>query len=359
MEQEYVDYSSLAGLLAPQTQALQALAMRPQKTSAVTTTTSSSTPRALQNMIENRDRIRTASRELDDALKARETLPYTLANALSNVPQQQGYGSWLSDFARGLGTGGKMLTDAQMARAQMKRQNEMEDLAEILAYDKAMGDIGTQTQRQEIGYTELPWPVSGAKGAAGSGAGGSSIADYLDLPDQKIHELNVNAGRWESNKYDTQDKSQTAWQKLKIRSLKGRDFGVDKADNTKQAQAYEKYETLAMKGMFDVLKVLRPATDTDVLTALKAAGADPTMDPKVRDMRLTDKLNSELRKAGRPGVQNLKHWDATVDYWKQTGVWDPASALNTQNRQPVEQQTVVSQQIYTTPDGRKFRRVGE
>lgn len=175
MEQDYVDYSSLAGLLAPQTQALQALAMRPQKTSAVTTTTSSSTPRALQNMIENRDKIRTASRELDDALKARETLGYTLASALSNVPQQQGYGSWLSDFARSLGASGKMLTDAKMSREQLKRQNEMEDLAEILAYDKAMGDIGTQTQRQEIGYTELPWPASMSKTAAGKGVGTDSL----------------------------------------------------------------------------------------------------------------------------------------------------------------------------------------
>jgi hypothetical protein len=175
MEQDYVDYSSLAGLLAPQTQALQALAMRPQKTSAVTTTTSSSTPRALQNMIENRDKIRTASRELDDALKARETLGYTLASALSNVPQQHGYGSWLSDFARSLGASGKMLTDAKMSREQLKRQNEMEDLAEILAYDKAMGDIGTQTQRQEIGYTELPWPASMSKTGTGKGVGTDSL----------------------------------------------------------------------------------------------------------------------------------------------------------------------------------------
>lgn len=171
MEQEYVDYSSLAGLLAPQTQALQALAMRPQKTSTVTTTTSSSTPRALQNMIENRDRIRTASRELDDALRARETLPYTLANALSTVPQQQGYGSWVSDFARGLGGGGKMLTDAQMARAQMKRDNEMKDLAEILEYDKAMGDIKNSRQTQIMEYTPMEYSGLGGAGAGGRGMG--------------------------------------------------------------------------------------------------------------------------------------------------------------------------------------------
>lgn len=160
MEPEYVDYNSLAALLAPQAQALQAIAMRPQKEVVKTTTTS--TPRALADMIANRDRIGTATRELDDALKARETLGYTLANALANVPQQQGYGSWLSDLARGFGSGATMRTNAQVDRAQKAYDAQMKDLAEILAYDKAMGE--TQTQEQRIDYKEMPY------GAAGSGA---------------------------------------------------------------------------------------------------------------------------------------------------------------------------------------------
>lgn len=164
MNEEPLDAQGLAELLAQQTAALQAIATRPVKSSTTTYTTDNSVPRALQDMIKNRDRVRLASQELDQALQARETLPYTLASALSAVPQQQGYGSWLSDFARGLGGGGKMLTDAQMARAQMKRENEMEDLAMILAYDKAMGNIGDQTQRQYVSYVQAPYALGSGKG---------------------------------------------------------------------------------------------------------------------------------------------------------------------------------------------------
>jgi hypothetical protein len=168
MEKDYVDYNTLAAIMAPQTQALQAIAMRPQKTSAYTTTTS--TPRALSDMIANRDRIGTATRELDDALKARETLGYTLANSLANVPQQQGYGSWLSDLARGFGSGATMRTNAQVDRAQKTYDAKMKDLAEILAYDKAMGE--TQVQNQVMGYTPMEYGATGGtQGASGDGLG--------------------------------------------------------------------------------------------------------------------------------------------------------------------------------------------
>lgn len=171
MEKDYVDYNTLAAIMAPQTQALQAIAMRPQKTSAYTTTTS--TPRALADMIANRDRIGTATRELDDALKARETLGYTLANSLANIPQQQGYGSWLSDLARGFGSGATMRTNAQVDRAQKAYDAKMKDLAEILAYDKAMGE--TQVQNQVMGYTPMEYGATGGKGSLAKGAGGDSL----------------------------------------------------------------------------------------------------------------------------------------------------------------------------------------
>lgn len=100
-------------------------------------------PYARPDMIAGRDTIGRATRAYDEALKARETLPYTLASALATVPQQQGYGTWLSDFARGLGTGGTMFTNAQLDRAGKKYANEMKDLAQRLAYDKEMG--GTVT----------------------------------------------------------------------------------------------------------------------------------------------------------------------------------------------------------------------
>lgn len=186
---EPLDNQSMAELLAQQTAALQAIATRPIKTSTTTYTSGTSVPRALQDMIKNRDRVRLASQELDQMLQAREQWPYVLANALSTVPQQQGYGSWLSDFARGLGTGGKMMTDAQMTRAQLKHKNEMDDLAMILAYDKAMGNIEDQTQRQYMGYIDAPY-------AYGRGSGSQQQETEKEFYDVTPPEMPENKPVW-------------------------------------------------------------------------------------------------------------------------------------------------------------------
>lgn len=149
------DKMTLEAIFAPQAQALQALAMRPQKTSATTTSTSTSTPYALEDLISTRNRIGESSRALDDALKAREDFGYTLANALAGVSQQQGAGSWLSDFARGFGGGFATPINLAIDRAQKKYESEMKDLADILAFDKALGETSVQTQDQVMGYTPV------------------------------------------------------------------------------------------------------------------------------------------------------------------------------------------------------------
>lgn len=156
--------NGLTGLLAG---AIEAQATRPQKTSVITNATTS--PYALQNMIANRDRIGQATSELNDALKAREGLGYTLASALAGIPQQQGAGSWLSDFARAFGGGMAAPTNAMVDRAQKKYEAEMKDLANILAYDKAMGD--NQYQEQRIKYEPMEYGTAGkGQGAGGAGA---------------------------------------------------------------------------------------------------------------------------------------------------------------------------------------------
>lgn len=146
--------------------AITAYAMRPQKSSVTTNTTSTNTPYALADMIANRDRIGQATKELDDALKLRETTGYSLFNALANIPQQQGYGSWLSDFARSLGGSTVSPMNAYLARANTKHENTMKDLETILKYDKEMGNTQTQRQVQTMGYQEMPWGGVGNKGKA-------------------------------------------------------------------------------------------------------------------------------------------------------------------------------------------------
>lgn len=155
--------------------AITAYAQRPQKTSTITDTTSTTTPYALADMIANRDRIGRATREYDDALKLRETTAFSLANALANIPQQQGYGSWLTDFARAFGGGMSTPFNARVDRATKNYENQMKDLATILAYDKAMGDTQTQRQNQTIGYQEMPYGgVNGkAKGQTANDKGKS------------------------------------------------------------------------------------------------------------------------------------------------------------------------------------------
>lgn len=361
MDKDYNDWRQ--GLL----NVAEAIATRPQKESVVTTTTSTSTPRALENMIANRDRIGQATRDLDEALKARESFGYTLANALASTPQRQGYGSWLSDFASSFGSTASARTNARVDRAMKRYENEMKDLAEILAYDKAMGETQTQYQNQRTDYKDMPY--AGGKGNA-SASGGDNLgpAQYTLLPDIDVHELNVGAGRWDTNKYDPQDKEQGYFNRLSVMSIPNQgkgDFGIAKEKGSKDAQMYEKYETIAMQGMFDVLKALRPATDTDVLTALKSAGADPTMQPNVRDMRLTNTINKELFKAGLGGVKDLKNWYESVKMLKETNKWDPqlASQLypydktktQTENNiQTLQRPQQTNEMVYTDANGRKF-----
>ena len=168
---EQPDYNILQSILAPQTAALQQLAMRPQKTSSITNTTSTSTPYALSDLIAARDSLGTATRNLDEALKQRENLGYTLASALSAIPQQEGYGSWLSALGRSFGAGLGARTNAEVDRAQKVYDAEMEDLATRLAFDKAMGETTTQSQEQTMDYTPMETSTI-STGASGKGAGG-------------------------------------------------------------------------------------------------------------------------------------------------------------------------------------------
>lgn len=164
-----INYEILESIMAPQTQALQALAMRPQKSWQTTSTTSDSVPYALVDMIRSRDTIGDATARLNAALKPREKYLYSLGSALADLPQQQGPGSWLSAFGRGFGLGATARTNAAVDRAQKVYEAEMADLAERLAYDKAMGERQTQTQRQEMGYTEMPYGTASTKGNIQSG----------------------------------------------------------------------------------------------------------------------------------------------------------------------------------------------
>ena len=87
MNPEYNDYSSLASLLAG---VGQAIATRPQKSLVRTTSTSTSTPRALEDMIMRRNTIGANNQRLLDALKGRETFGYNVGAGLANLAPVSG-----------------------------------------------------------------------------------------------------------------------------------------------------------------------------------------------------------------------------------------------------------------------------
>jgi hypothetical protein len=158
-----LDYTMLSSALAPLVEAQQAMAMRPQKSRVVTT----STPYALEDLLTLRTMIGPETARLDRALKNRENFGYSFANALSGIPQQQGPGSWVSALARGLGAGYTGRTNAEIDRAQQAYNAKMKDITTRMAIDKAMGDKQTQV----IGYDEMPYGMgAGSKTAQGKGA---------------------------------------------------------------------------------------------------------------------------------------------------------------------------------------------
>jgi hypothetical protein len=335
----YNDYG-IAAALGQLAQAQEAQAMRPQKSSVFTRTTSTSTPRALEDMIMRRNSIGANNQRLLDALKGRETAGYGISNALSQLGPVRGYGDWGVNALRTLGAGIKGYTDSAIAREQAAQELTQKDLETALAFDKAMGETQTQTQDQTIGYEELPYSNAGKVGNSSVG-GGSGIANYLDLPDIDVDALNKKAGSWETNEYNPSDQNQSWMKNFAYRIGRGpdKDYGVALSKKTDEAKAFEQFKTEAMQGMFDVLKYLRPATDTDVMVALSTAGADPVLDSVTRDQRLTKTLNQELRKGNLAPVKNLRHWQDAVRYLQKTGEWDPQAALK---------QTVSAQKPQTT-----------
>lgn len=160
MNQDYNDYESLASLLAG---VGQAIATRPQKTSAITRTTSTSTPRALEDMIMRRNMIGANNQNLLNALKGRETFGYNVGSGLANLAPVSGYGDWGVNALRAFGGAMNRPTDAQIAREQAAQELAQKDLETALAFDKAMGETQSQTQEQTIGYT--PMEYAGGAGA--------------------------------------------------------------------------------------------------------------------------------------------------------------------------------------------------
>jgi hypothetical protein len=160
--------------------ALEAQANRPVKTSQKTTTTEK--PLEYDDMLARRNQIGAERAALAKALEKRDNFGYRFANALSQMPAQQGAGSWLSDFARAFGAAYNAKTDMRIDKAERDYEKAQRDLADALMYDKAMGTEATQDSK--IRYDEEPESTTGSSVGGGIAVNPQKLtagADWLGM----------------------------------------------------------------------------------------------------------------------------------------------------------------------------------
>ncbi len=118
---------------------------KPQKEHQKTTTK----PLAYDDILKRRNTLAGLQRDFDDAMKARESTVYSLAKALAAIPQQQGYGSWLTDFARSFGGAMTNPMNMYVDRAKTNYTNAINAAKLGLDFDKALGS----TTSTDYSYT--------------------------------------------------------------------------------------------------------------------------------------------------------------------------------------------------------------
>lgn len=233
MNPEYNDYSSLASLLAG---VGQAIATRPQKSLVRTTSTSTSTPRALEDMIMRRDTIGANNQRLLDALKGRETFGYNVGAGLANLAPVSGYGDWGVNALRAFGGAMNRPTDAAIAREQVAQEMARKDLETALAYDKAMGETQTQAQTQTTEYKDMPY---GAQGQSGTQQGAQTTVPLTTKADWDYWIRNWDKDRPTESSYRANSETGRALENWKVRrgtgsaeeSMARQDFEIFKDKN--------------------------------------------------------------------------------------------------------------------------------
>lgn len=165
--------NSLGMLLAS---SMQAMADRPVKTSQTTFTA----PLELADMQARRNAIGQTRNALAESLAKREKTGYTLGNALANLGGQTipGQIDWLGGL-RAFGGAFTSPTNAEIDRLTKDYQMAQQDLETALAYDKAMGNISTQT----MGYG------GAGAGAAGAAQGMGSRAAQFETTNENLADL--------------------------------------------------------------------------------------------------------------------------------------------------------------------------
>ena len=254
---------------------MQGIATRPQKVGQLTTTK----PIESDYMRQLRDALGADRVNLNNQMEKRESLPYGIAEALSNIQTPQSNNPWatgLGNFATAFGGAMKAKTDRGIERAQSQYDTTMKDTAAALDISKAMG----QQQTDQMTY------------AGGDNTTDAAYAQHIMLnPErmQELRDLNLRAGRFNTNAYDPSSKSQGFTSRMGITLMPGVDYGIASSKGTDAAKAYQEWSGKAISQFQRDLKQIYGSqlSDSESERFFATLGINPVTDPETRQ-RLFD-----------------------------------------------------------------------
>lgn len=246
-----------------QTDALNAIASRPQKQTQVTTTA----PVEFADMLARRNQIGAERAMLNEALKQRETFGYGLANALASMPAQQGAGSWLGDFARGFGSAFNARANAAIDRAKQDYETAQADLATALAFDKAMGDV----QQQNIGYTDVPYVKGNTRTTTGGSVGVGNVMQNVDISNAPLPEKPNTWGETTLQSYAT-DPDTGVRTKTGVLARKTLEYTNPEGINTYQANANSYAKTFTVPNLTRIANAAGGGRGIDTIPEINIKG---------------------------------------------------------------------------------------
>lgn len=209
--------------------------------------------------------------------------------------------------------------DTQLRKTEMQQEGAMERV-------KAQQEGALERARiMQAGALERAKVSAAAKGK-GDTPEKLSAFEMKVAPDalKEMKALNDSAGRWDTNAYDPSDPNQGYWSRFNVTMMRGVDYGVAKAKNTKEAQDYQKFEGLAKQIVQDQLKKIYGSqfTEREGERFFMSMGLSPISDKKVRWQLFMNAINDLRVKNGynaidpetfeeTPGMAPIQQTNAT------------------------------------------------
>lgn len=120
----------------------------------------------------------------------------------------------------------------------------------------------------------------------------------------QMKKLNESAGRWDTNMYDPNNPEHTWWTRQNIATRKGRDYGIARANNSQDAQDYQRFEGMAKQIVQDQLRLIYGTqfTEKEGERFFQSMGLSPLVDKSVRWSLFMDAVNDLRVKNGYDAI---------------------------------------------------------